>query len=287
MSAELAGERAVDGDDAVLSLLAHHLSGRPAVSLEHVLSVAQLTTRVELKYLVPRAALPAFLHGLPRELMALDIEGRRIFDYESVYFDTESFALYRSHVQGRRRRYKARIRSYCDSGDAMLEVKLKGRRGQTQKERLPYDFDHRRELTREGRLFLDTVVAQAYGFTAPPLWPSLTTAYRRATLVDLERKARLTIDVNLGWFDGDSSQHADHLALIESKSLTGPGPTDALLRSMGVRPVRISKYCLGVALLHPDLAANPWNRVLIRQFDWQRRSSPELQVRSRRRAHTP
>jgi VTC domain len=287
MSAELAGERPVDGDQAVLSQLAHHLRGRPAVSLERVLSVAQLTTRVELKYLVPLTALPALLRGLPQELMALDIGGRRIFDYESVYFDTESFALYRNHVQGKRRRYKARIRSYCDSGDAMLEVKLKGRRGQTVKERLPYDFDRRRELTHEGRLFLDTVVAQAYGFTAPPLWPSLTTAYRRATLVDLERRSRLTIDVNLSWFDGDSSHQADHLALIESKSLTGPGPADALLRSLGVRPVRISKYCLGVALLHPDLAANPWNRLLIRQFDWQRRSSPELQVRSRHRAHTP
>jgi hypothetical protein len=287
MSAELAGERPVDGDDPVLSLLAHHLRGRPGVSLERVLSVAQLTTRVELKYLVPLAVLPAFLRGLPQELMALDIGGRRIFDYESVYFDTESFALYRNHVQGKRRRYKARIRSYCDSGDAMLEVKLKGRRGQTVKERLTYDFQRRQELTQEGRTFLDTVIAQAYGFTAPPLWPSLTTAYRRATLVDMERKSRLTIDVNLSWFDGETSRRADHLALIESKSLTGPGPADALLRSMGMRPVRISKYCLGVALLHPDLAANPWNRLLTRQFDWQRRSSPELQVRSRHRARTP
>jgi hypothetical protein len=287
MSAELAGERPVDGDDAVLSLLAHHLRGRPAVSLERVLSVAQLTTRVELKYLVPLAALPELLCGLPHPLTALDIGGRRIFDYESVYFDTESFALYRSHVQARRRRYKARIRSYCDSGDAMLEVKLKGRRGQTVKERLPYDFNRRQELTREGRRFLDTVIAQAYGFTAPPLWPSLTTAYRRATLVDEERRSRLTIDVNLSWFDGESSHRTDHLALIESKSLTGSGPADALLRSMGMRPVRISKYCLGVALLHPELAANPWNRVLIRQFDWQRGPSPELQIRSRHRAHTP
>ena len=185
---------------------------------------------------MPLAALPALVRALPEQLAALDIGGRRIFDYESVYFDTESFALYRSHVQGRRRRYKARIRSYCDSGDAMLEVKLKGRRGQTVKERLPYDFQRRAELTREGRLFLDTVIAQAYGITAPPMSPSLTTAYRRATLVDEERASRLTIDVNLSWFDGENNHRADHLALIESKSLTGPGPADALLRSMGRVP---------------------------------------------------
>jgi hypothetical protein len=287
MSAEIAGELTAAGDDAVLSQLAHHLRDRPSVSLERVLSVAQLTTRVELKYLVPLATLPTFLGGIPHQLAALDLGGRRIFDYESVYFDTESFALYRNHVQGRRRRYKARIRSYCDSGDAMFEVKLKGRRGQTVKERLPYDFQRRRELTREGRLFLNTVIAQAYGFTAPPLWPSLTTAYRRATLVDLEHRSRLTIDVNLSWFDGESSHRADHLALIESKSMAGPGPADALLHSMGVRPLRISKYCLGVALLHPDLAANPWNRLLITSFDWQRRPSLDLEIRSLHRARTP
>jgi hypothetical protein len=34
-------------------------------------------------------------------------------------------------------RYKAPIRSYCDSGDAMFEVKLKGRRGQTVKSGCP------------------------------------------------------------------------------------------------------------------------------------------------------
>ena len=138
------------------------------------------------------------------------------------------------------------------------------------------------------------MIAQAYGFTAPPLWPSLTTAYRRATLVDLDRRSRLTIDVNLGWSDGVSSHRAEDLALIESKSLAGPGPADALLRSMGLRPVRISKYCLGVALLHPDTAANPWNRLLIRQFDWQRTARhpggarPRLrQIRSWHRSRTP
>ena len=207
-----------------MSMLAHHLADRRPVGLEQVLSVAELTTRVELKYILPLAACPTFLHRLPDQLAVLDIGGRRIFDYESVYFDTERFALYHQHVQGRRNRYKARVRSYCDSGDAMFEVKFKGRRGQTVKARLPYDFRCRGELTPEGREFLDTVIAEAYGFTPPPLEPSLTTTYRRATLVDLDRASRLTIDVNLSWSDRVSSHRAEDLALIESKSLAGPGP---------------------------------------------------------------
>jgi hypothetical protein len=297
VSAELADESAVDGASTALSMLAHQLTGHTPVSLEHVMSVAQLTTRVELKYIVPLACLPAVLQRLPQQLAVLDIGGRRTFDYESVYFDTEDFALYRHHVQGRRKRYKARVRSYCDSGDAMFEVKFKGSRGQTVKQRLPYDFQRRDELVPEGREFLDTVIAAAYGLTPPPLQPSLTTAYRRATLVDMDRATRLTIDVNLGWSDRGSSHRAEDLALIESKSLAGPGHADAVLRSMGVRPVRISKYCLGVALLHPDTVANPWNRLLIRQFDWKRAAettpggalvpAPAPSVRSRHTSHTP
>jgi hypothetical protein len=39
---------------------------------------------------------------------------------------------------------------------------------------------------------------------------------------------------------------------------------------MGVRPISISKYCVAVALLHRDLAANRWNRTLRTHFGWAR-----------------
>ena len=36
---------------------------------------------------------------------------------------------------------------------------------------------------------------------------------------------------------------------------------------MGQRPVRISKYCVGLAVVHPHLPANRWNRTLRRYFE--------------------
>jgi hypothetical protein len=57
---------------------------------------------------------------------------------------------------------------------------------------------------------------------------------------------------------------------VESKTATGSGLVDAIMVSMGVRPVRVSKYCIGVALLNRDLSANRWNRLLTRHFGWQR-----------------
>jgi hypothetical protein len=47
------------------------------------------------------------------------------------------------------------------------------------------------------------------------------------------------------------------------------------LAQMGIRPVRLSKYCIGVALLNPDMAANRWNRLLVRHFGWQRVAETE------------
>jgi hypothetical protein len=39
-----------------------------------------------------------------------------------------------------------------------------------------------------------------------------------------------------------------------------------MLRELGVRPVSVSKYCVGVAALHPELPSNPWRRTLRRYF---------------------
>ena len=54
--------------------------------------------------------------------------------------------------------------------------------------------------------------------------------------------------------------------LVESKS-SGPGSApDRILRELGVRPASVSKYCVGVAALHPELPSNPWHQTLQRYF---------------------
>jgi hypothetical protein len=261
---------ALDDRDLVGADYARALHARPSVDLPALLAAAALTTRVDRKYLVPQSTLPALLAALPPRLAVLSIDDRRVFDYESVYFDTECFALYHQHVQGRRKRYKARTRTYRDTGDVMFEVKLKGRRGETVKERLPYAGGGVCELTGEGLAFLTDVVDRAYGLAVPTLGPRLTTSYRRSTLVDLEQQARVTIDLDLSWSDGQTCCTTTDLALVESKSSSGSGAVDVALARMGIRPVRLSKYCIGVALLNPEMAANRWHRLLVRHFGWQR-----------------
>ena len=78
---------------------------------------------------------------------------------------------------------------------------------------------------------------------------------------------RLTCDVGLVCRDGqhevrDTGTHV----LVESKSSAGGGAADRILRDLGVRPASVSKYCVGVAALHPELPSNPWHQTLRRYF---------------------
>lgn len=246
------------------------VAGRlPHTSLEEVLAAAELQTRVDHKYLVPVDVFARLGERLAGSFHVLEIGDRRAFGYESVYFDTPDLALYRQHVQGRRRRFKVRTRTYVDSGDSMFEVKLKGLRGQTVKSRMPHPSEHRSRITGPAREFLDALLRSEYGNPAPALEPSVTTTYTRTTLVDLAAGTRVTCDVDLVCASATASRStpSGHV-LVETKTAPGSGSVDDVLRDLGMRPVSVSKYCVGVALLHSHLPANPWHRLLHRHFGY-------------------
>lgn len=249
----------------------------PQATLDEVLGAAELQTRVDRKYLVPVQDCIRLGDELARCYRVLEIDGQRTFGYESVYFDTPELALYRHHLQGRRRRYKVRTRTYLDTGHTMFEVKLKGLRGQTIKHRRPHPPSDRRRVTDEAAAFLDQLLQGEYGDVAPELVPSVTTSYSRTTLVDLAAGARLTCDVDLVCSGpaGHRATPGNHV-LVETKSDGGTGLADRVLHDLGVRPVGISKYCVGVALLHPRVPSNRWHRILCRHFGYQ--NTPSLAV---------
>lgn len=264
-------------------VLTEATSRLPPISLEDVLATAELQTRVDRKYVVPLHLFAAALGRLEGELSALRIGDLQLFRYESVYFDTPGLATYRQHAHGRRRRVKIRTRAYLDSGACVLELKHVGGRGETVKERYPYRLAarHRLDETASGlvRDHLGDIGA------ADPLRAVLTTAYDRATLVDRVRGSRMTCDVNLR-FDGDARRFGplDDFVLVESKTVGADSPVDRVLRGLGARPVSLSKYCVGMAVLDPGLPANRWNRELRRHFGWEpRRTNPQVEPAGSRR----
>jgi hypothetical protein len=169
----------------------------------------------------------------------------------------------------------------------MLEVKTKGRRGSTVKHRLPVaptgswrtgetgsprsaSGVARHGLDDDARCFVATVLHDYDGRALPELRPVLTTAYRRLTLVDLDAGTRLTCDVDLAFAEDGQVIGMDDVVIAESKVAARSGAADRLLLSLGARPVRLSKYAMGTALLHPELPANPWSRALRRHTSWSR-----------------
>lgn len=238
------------------------------LSLDELLAQAELLTRFDRKYVLDRDEATDLLQRLDPRTRVLEIDGRSWFHYESVYFDTPDLLSYRQAAHVRRLRFKVRTRSYLDSGLAFLEVKVRGDREITVKDRLPYDPATRDRLTELGRDYAgQTLDGRGLdGSLAGDLDRSLVTRYRRATLVPPEPDVRVTVDTDLTWSDGHRELTLPDLVIVETKSGSRPSGVDHRLWEAGHRPASISKYGTGLAALRGDLPSNKWARVLRRHF---------------------
>lgn len=231
-------------------------------------ATASLQTRIDSKYIVPWDVFRDWQQSLPTTHRVLDIEGRRVFTYKTHYFDTPSLDLYQDHIQGRRKRFKVRTRQYVETGLSFLEIKLKGGRGQTIKKRIPHDPMQLTTMDKDATSFVRATVRDIYGqdFTER-LVPTISTHYRRFTLMATAFSERITCDFDLQfWRDGTShaALDGDHV-LIEVKTARGRGTSERELWRRGQRPLGGSKYCIGVSLAWEDLKNNALRRQ-IRRF---------------------
>jgi hypothetical protein len=239
------------------------------ITLDELVERAALQTRVDRKYLVPHGTAEQVVAGLAGGARVLEIGGRREFGYESLYFDTPELTSYHLAARGRRRRFKVRRRSYLDTGQAYLEVKTRGGRGSTVKERTPDEDSAARGLDPEHRRFVDDVLDRSgIDPVAGQLQPVLTTSYQRTTLLLPASDSRVTVDTDLTWaVPGGPALALAGLAIVETKSSSTPSAADRWLWRHGSRPVRVSKYGTGLAALADQLPANRWQPVLRRHFD--------------------
>lgn len=265
----------------------------PPVTLDELLADAALQTRVDRKYVLPVAALDVLLDELDPATRVLEIDGRRTSAYRSVYFDTPALTSYLGAARRRRQRFKVRTRTYVDDGACWVEVKTRGPRGTTVKERRPHPAREAAVLDDPASTFAADALGDERASTLDgPLRPTLVTTYDRVTLHVPGVRAgavvgggavpgrsaasggatpgtpasRTTVDTDLVWTDPSTGRSLalPGLAVVETKTGSTPSSTDRLLWQQGHRPVRVSKYGTGLAVLHPDLPATPWRRVLDR-----------------------
>ncbi|MFT4108940.1 polyphosphate polymerase domain-containing protein [Propionicimonas sp.] len=257
-----------------------NLDALPGIGLADLLEQAALQTRVDRKYLVDADRLPEVIGSVDGDLRVLEIDRRREFGYRSTYFDSPHLDGFLRAGRGRRRRFKVRTRTYRESGETWLEVKTRGARGETVKDRLPYELADAGRLTAEGRDFVAGVVAQrgAGAVDVAALAPVLHTSYRRATVLVTPRvpahrgrpeperaepASRVTIDTGLVWRRAGCQERLAFpaQAVVETKGGTRPSGFDHALWDAGIRPSRVSKYGVGLAALD-DLPALKWHRIV-------------------------
>ena len=241
------------------------------ISLAQMESV-KLMNRIDTKYAVPLSLLPAILEAAMADYYVQEIDGKRIATYDTMYYDTESLDMYIRHHDRQLVRQKIRVRQYVDSRLTFLEIKRKNNKGRTKKKRIvvpdfaitaetPSVLKHKRRADEEVTVesFINTKSRYRWSDISPHLW----TKFHRITLVNKAKTERLTIDMNLVWenvVSGESNTFPE-LVIIELKrdGNVASRMTDIML-SLRVKPLKISKYCIGTALTTPGLKRNRFKK---------------------------
>jgi hypothetical protein len=232
------------------------LSGFPAVSLDELDRRASLLRRTDTKYVLTTEQLHELLARLATDHQVLEIEGRRAFSYQSVYFDTPDLRCFRDHVGDRMPRFKARTRLYRDTGHCVFEVKLKIGQGETDKRQIDHPADEVDRLNDAAeRCLTDALGDSSIMPLDSPLERSLITRFTRFTLAPVEGSERVTCDreIVLERSGSGAARLSPGAAVVETKSEEGESPADRAIEELGAKSLSLSKYRTGIALLVPEM----------------------------------
>ena len=242
-----------------LETLDNILEGFDPITLQQMDSV-KLLDRVDTKFMFRAQQLPVLLERMKKDYFILEISGKRYTNYETLYFDTEGFGLYVMHHNGKLNRYKFRARRYVESNLCFFEVKFKNNKGRTIKDRIK-----RPEIIKNISDKAEELVRTASTVDPGVLKPQLWVNYLRITFVNKHSQERLTVDTGLHFVDDAGKVLYDGLVIAEVKQGSGldKSPFIALMREFKIQQKSISKYCLGVISLHPELKHNRFKPTLI------------------------
>jgi hypothetical protein len=219
----------------------------------------KLFNRSDTKYIFHQDYLNSILEALLPYYTVLEAGNILNQPYYSIYFDTPEFSMYLAHHNRRPTRYKMRIREYTSTGTSFLEIKQKTSKGKTIKSREKtakaiesLDIAHESFIGRKTPFNLDSLQAQ------------LITKFNRITLISKDRPERITLDTNLEFIYQGKSIQLTNLVIVELKRESSKAPSEfpAQMKKYHIRPLSVSKYCLGMALLNPNIKHNLFKRKL-------------------------
>ena len=223
----------------------------------------QLMNRIDTKYTLPMRVLPAILEAAQTDYMVQETAGKRIASYDTIYYDTETLDMYIRHHDRQLVRQKIRVRQYVNTHETYLEVKRKDNKGRTRKRRMVvpgFDIDahtigHGKHKDRS----VEDFIAAKSRYLWSELTPHLSTKFHRITLVNKAKTERLTIDMDLVWenlITGETKCFPELVIIELKRDGNVPSRMTKIMLDQHIKPLKISKYCIGTALTTPGLKKN-------------------------------
>jgi len=229
-----------------------NLKSFKSISLSDILNIG-LLNRKDTKYVLGLHKLIPLLNLLKPYYSVLTIDDLRLFNYESMYFDTPDNRLYYEHHRGKLNRYKIRYRRYVDTDTCFFEVKFKTNTGRTIKSRIE---DLMVNTIIEGKSI--SFIEENTPYFAKDFEPRLLIFYKRITLASLERQERFTIDLSLDYFNFTNYTALPNVVIAEVKQdrVSLGSPIFKIFKDLRIKQMGMSKYCIGMAKSFPHLKNN-------------------------------
>ena len=212
----------------------------------------KLMSRSDTKFAFKFSKLPELLNQMMPFYKVLEINGKFIHDYKSLYFDTDDRKFYLDHHNGRVNRNKVRFREYVGSDLTFLEIKRKNNKGKTIKKRMKVDSIND-NLSVKQKEYIYSIIGSNIILNSKQ-WIN----FSRITFVHKVHKERLTIDINLNFKEKNRLGDLNQIAIGEVKQERMSRLSDfmRIAKGLHILPIRISKYCMSTLELNPELKQN-------------------------------
>ncbi len=228
------------------------------ISLEEMDRVT-LQNRTDTKFVFNEEKLNAILQKAKDNYRSLVVNRMLYADYDTHYFDTESFKFYQDHHNKRSNRYKVRMRSYVNSDIHFFEIKFKSNKNRTIKKRIRID-KQANVIEGEAAKLLEATV----GINPGELEEKIRINCKRITLVNKKQTERVTIDFDMTYNINGQWHDYPNIVIIEVKQdMFGKSMFLDIMRSEHIRPMSLSKYCFGIANYTKGIKYNNFKKQIL------------------------
>lgn len=219
----------------------------------------ELMTRVDEKFIFHQQKLESVLDQISSVYKIVSFDNNFIQDYKTKYLDSADRIFYNQHHNGRYSRYKIRFREYVNSNLSYLEIKKKNNKKLTTKKRIKVSSSSINFSSKH----LDFIKTNSG--ISESLQFHQTINFKRMTFVHKFNHERLTIDFNVSFKDKKNIGNFEGLVIAELKKNKYQVSSDfkRILKSMNIRPTRVSKYCLTSLMLNKKLKHNRFKEKLL------------------------